>query len=241
VAPVLITPALGPWQVQPALLSNGSILLNSRDVGKGHGHRLLSLSTDRGDTFGPARVAQELLDYPSTEGSMIRQAGYLVASNLGESKRDRARNDPCQRPPAVSPCALRHNLTIHVSTTDGATWRPLGSVWAGPAAYSSLASLPWRPDAVGVLFESGMTLRPNATAAEAALAPYARLAFTTVPLKSDDSPYVVEKHLPFTNWRTLPVRLLVRSLTRGKRSASCRPRWDQGGQQLLDHDWSSLS
>ena len=139
-----------PNEAQPALLSNGSILLNSRDVGKGHGHRLLSLSTDRGDSFGPPRPAEQLYDYPSTEGSMIRHQDCLIVSNLGEEKADRA-HDPCEPSPQRSPCASRHNLTIHESCNEAVSWRALGSVWPGPAAYSSLASLPWSEDAVGVL------------------------------------------------------------------------------------------
>ena len=80
---------------------------------------------------------------------MIRHAGCLVVSNLGEEKADRAHNDPCEPPPQPSPCASRHNLTMHLSCDEAASWRPLGSVYQGPAAYSSLASLPWRADAVG--------------------------------------------------------------------------------------------
>ena len=169
-----------PNEVQPALLSNGSILLNSRDVGKGLGHRLLSLSTDRGDTFGQAHPAEGLYDYPSTEGSMIRHKDCLVVSNLGEEKPDRAINDPCKPAPAVSPCTFRHNLTVHLSCDEAASWTALGSVWPGPAAYSSLASLPWRSDAVGVLFESGPDLLPNATTERAILVPYERLTFATI-------------------------------------------------------------
>ena len=181
-----------PNECQPAVLTNGSVLLNSRDVGRADGHRLLALSTDRGDSFGEARPAEGLYDYPSTEGSMIQHEQCLIVSNLGEEKADRALNDPCKTAPAVSPCGFRHNLTIHVSCNGATTWTALGSVWPGPAAYSSLASLPWRADAVGVLFESGPELPPNATAALAALVPYERLTFATVVVKTDD---VVDAHV----------------------------------------------
>ena len=107
---------------------------------------------------------------------MIRHGNCLVVSNLGEEPADRAHNDPCEPPPKPSPCASRHNLTVHLSCDEAASWRALGStlstgtlvcavsacgdgavllwgvgVYPGPAAYSSLASLPWRSDAVGTL------------------------------------------------------------------------------------------
>lgn len=186
-----------PNEVQPALLSNGSILLNSRDVGKGHGHRLLSLSTDRGDSFGQARLADQLYDYPSTEGSMIRHQHCLVVSNLGEEMTDRAHNDPCEPSPQRSPCASRHNLTVHVSCDEAVSWRAVGSVWPGPAAYSSLATLPWSSDDVGVLFESGPELRSNASPAQLALAPYTHLAFVAVAVKSDDR--IIDAHMHLAN------------------------------------------
>ena len=80
---------------------------------------------------------------------MIRHGNCLVVSNLGEEQADRVHNDPCEPPPKPSPCASRHNLTVHLSCDEAASWRALGSVYPGPAAYSSLASLPWRADAVG--------------------------------------------------------------------------------------------
>ena len=167
-----------PNEVQPALLANGSVLLNSRDVGKGHGHRLLALSTNGGHSFGPARAETQLYDYPSTEGSMIRLGDCLFVTNLGEDKANRRDNDPCETPPAPSPCAFRHNLTLHSSCDEAKTWQSHGALWAGPAAYSSLSSLPWRSDAVGVLFESGPLLATDT------MAPYRQLSFVEAPVES---------------------------------------------------------
>ena len=147
-----------PNEVQPANLANGSILLNSRDVGKGYGHRLLTLSTDNGDTFGAARVEQQLYDYPSTAGSMIRHGGCLYVSNLGEDPLDRRINDPCEKPPEPSPCGSRHNLTLHASCDEAKTWRMLGCVHAAGkpllSAYNTvlfLSDLPsaWMQGGVG--------------------------------------------------------------------------------------------
>ena len=53
-------------------------------------------------------------------------------------------------------------------------------VWGGPAAYSSLATLPWRADAVGVLYESGGPLHPTRTGE--VMAPYQQLSYSEVPV-----------------------------------------------------------
>ena len=58
---------------------------------------------------------------------MIRHGNCLVVSNLGEEQADRAHNDPCEPPPKPSPCASRHNLTVHLSCDEAASWRALGS------------------------------------------------------------------------------------------------------------------
>ena len=88
-----------PNEVQPALLSNGSVLLNARDVGH-HGYRLFARSDDRGSSFvgthASGWVDKTLIDQPSTEGSMIRLGGCLFFTNLGELAADRALNDPCK-------------------------------------------------------------------------------------------------------------------------------------------------
>lgn len=149
--------------MQPALLPNGSVLLNMRDVGTGAGHRLLARSDDNGNNFCPSRAVEALIDSPSTAGSMLYLDSCLFTSNLGETAVDRAHNDPCLPPPAVSPCTTRHNLTLRSSCDDGQSWKFLSSIWEGPAGSSSLAPLPWRSDAIGVLFESGSWPLQNST------------------------------------------------------------------------------
>jgi hypothetical protein len=55
-------------------------------------------------------------------------------------------------------------MTLHVSADDGKTWAPRAQVYAGAAAYSSLASLDGK-GLVGLLFEADS---------------YARIAYTPV-------------------------------------------------------------
>ena len=60
----------------------------------------------------------------------------------------------------------------------------LGAVWDGPAAYSSLATLPWRADAVGVMYESSAPLHATSmyTRAGGAMSPYQQLSYSQVPV-----------------------------------------------------------
>ena len=130
-----------------------------------------------------ARVEHQLYNYPSTEGSMIRHGGCLYVSNLGEGPLDRRINDPCETPPKPSPCGSRHNLTLHASCDEAKTWRMLGAVWDGPAAYSSVATLPWRADAVGVLYESSRPLHHTANGGSyVGMSPYQQLSYSEVPV-----------------------------------------------------------
>ena len=175
---------LQPNEVQPALFANGSILLNMRNVGKGHGYRLLSVSTDNGESFAAPWNEKQLYDYPSTEGSMVRHGhgdgSCLYVSNLGEARLDRNTNDPCEPPPQPSPCSSRHNLTLHASCDEAKTWQMLMSIYPGPAAYSSLSELPWNKARVGVLFESGPAAAANGT--DKVLAPYHQLTYAELPV-----------------------------------------------------------
>ena len=168
-----------PNEVQPVQLANGSVLLNARDVGR-HGRRILARSDDNGDTFGAIWLPEELVDYPSTEGSTITHGGCMYLSNLGQTWDDRSTNDGCGHSPQPLVCGQRHNLTLRASCDQGATWSLLGTIYGGPAAYSSLESLPWRKDAIGVLFENG----PGPVSAMNATTPYMNLAFTELPVAS---------------------------------------------------------
>jgi sialidase-1 len=174
------TKAHQPNEVQPAMLYNGSVLLNMRDVGSDHGFRLLARSDDNGGTFSPAWQDNRLVDAPSTQGSMLRVGNCLFLTNLGESLADRAHNDPCT---SSAICHVRHNLTFRSSCNDGQDWDLLGSVWDGPSAYSSLVPLPWRSDALGVVFERGAS---HSTTANSTV--YDRLTFTEIPIKLVPAP-----------------------------------------------------
>lgn len=113
------------------MLPDGLVLLHSR----GTPHRLATVSTDGGETFGPVAPVPELRD-PSVNGSVIALSGspgVLLASHC---------DDP----------DLRRNLTVSRSVDGGAGWQVIHRVDPGAAAYSQLAELPG--GRVGVVYEA---------------------------------------------------------------------------------------
>nr|WP_276547939.1 sialidase family protein [Brachybacterium muris] len=113
------------------MLPGGSVLLHSR----GTPHRLATVSTDGGETFGPVAPVPDLGD-PSVNGSVVALAhspGLLLASHC---------DDP----------DLRRNLTVSRSVDGGASWQQIHRVEPGAAAYSQLAELP--DGRVGLAYEA---------------------------------------------------------------------------------------
>ena len=122
-----------------AELPNGSLLLNSRDVGPQR-RRVLHLSTDGGQTWGPPRRTVELAESPprGSHGAMV--AGGRDGSHLFFT--------------APSSPVSRGRLTLYRSTDHGLTWPKAAVLHAGPAAYSSMRALPGG-EYLGVLYERG--------------------------------------------------------------------------------------
>lgn len=122
-----------------AELQDGSLLLNMRSY-HGTNRRATARSTDRGQTWGPARLDDALID-PVCQGSLVRAVpagnrkgnGRLLFSNAASTKRER--------------------MTVRLSNDDGKTWKFARTIHEGPAAYSSLVVLPDR--SVGLLYERG--------------------------------------------------------------------------------------
>lgn len=113
------------------MMPDGSVLLHSR----GTPHRLATVSTDGGETFGPVAPVPDLGD-PSVNGSVIAltcSPGVLLASHC---------DDP----------DLRRNLTVSRSVDGGASWQQIHRVEPGAAAYSQLAELP--DGRVGIAYEA---------------------------------------------------------------------------------------
>ncbi|MGV3558525.1 sialidase family protein [Larkinella arboricola] len=116
--------------------ADGYVLLNSRNQSGDVKNRLLSLSKTGGESWEPVRVAQDLPD-PVCQGSMIhyqprRGKRVLLFSNPNSQ-------------------TSRENLTIRISTDNGASWSAGKTIYSGPAAYSDLVIQ--RDSNIGVLYE----------------------------------------------------------------------------------------
>lgn len=121
-----------------AELADGSLLLNMRSY-LGRNRRSVATSTDGGATWSAVRSDPALIE-PVCQGSLLRfswptegGAGRLLFSNPASTK--------------------RLNLTVRLSTDEGATWSASQQLFAGPSAYSSLVVLP--SGDVGCLYECG--------------------------------------------------------------------------------------
>jgi sialidase-1 len=149
------------------LATPGRVLVNSRGL---VGQRLLTESSDGGQSFAPTREAVGLPE-PTTgcEGSMVRDpaAGLIYYTGVV--------GQPLS--------ALRFNLSLFCSADDGRTWHWLQTVDAGPTAYSSLVLMPggdlglhyeWAPPPVRPIFlpaNTSFALLPSpATACRSAMA-----------------------------------------------------------------------
>ena len=123
-----------------AELADGSLLLNMRSY-SGRNRRALSVSRDGGATWSAPELHEALVE-PVCQGSMVRtdagSAGHLLFSNPDSE-------------------TARERLTVRSSADDGRTWRRAKVVYAGSAAYSSMAVLP--DGRIGILFERDRSTR----------------------------------------------------------------------------------
>lgn len=172
--PVPGAPAQRGNEAEPALLPNGSILLNMR-AGK---DRLLGRTDDGGRTFVDVHLARSLAPVADCQGSMQAAAdgsGVLLFT---------APHDASHQ---------RQNLTLATSHNSGETWRWEQTIHAGPAAYSSLAPVGGR--CAALLFEGGAKSRYEhiyfttvcAQGSDDAEAAPGVAAARTASLKADDS------------------------------------------------------
>lgn len=120
-------------------LGDGRVMLNSR----ARPHRLVAWSTDGGVTYSGLHADSALVD-PANNGAIIRYsedapagsaaARRLVFSNTADSTR-------------------RANLVLRFSCDSGESWPTSVVVDSGPAAYSTIVTLP--DGNIGVLYERG--------------------------------------------------------------------------------------
>ncbi len=117
-------------------LADGGWMVNSRVAGKGMRH--VHTSADGGKTW-TSRPEPALPD-PGCNAGLIR----LTSRSEGHDKDRLLFSNANSR-------ESRENLTVRVSYDEGATWTAGKTVYAGPAAYSSLAAL--KNGEIGLFFE----------------------------------------------------------------------------------------
>ncbi|MBL9190265.1 MAG: exo-alpha-sialidase [Opitutaceae bacterium] len=128
----VIRPKVNECQVVELADGRGTLLMNMRS---NHGRNLRAQATsgDGGLTWTSPADAPALIE-PVCQASLIRHtSGLLLFSN-----------------PAAK---TRVNLLVRSSTDDGASWRDVVTLHAGPSAYSNLISL--SPTEAGCLYERG--------------------------------------------------------------------------------------
>ncbi|GAA1807194.1 hypothetical protein GCM10009749_14370 [Agromyces neolithicus] len=127
-------------------LSDGRVMLNSRDSSNGHA-RKVAISTDGGATYGPVTRDLELPD-PTNNASIIRlhpdaAAGSADARKLLFTNSNNGAN------------GSRVNGAVRLSCDDGETWPGLRTIEPGFFAYSQAAMLDG--GRIGVLWERSYT------------------------------------------------------------------------------------
>ncbi|WP_189356073.1 sialidase family protein [Undibacterium squillarum] len=127
----------GANETTAAELSDGKVMLNSRDQSGASRRRIVAVSSDGGANFGTAMPDSTLPD-PVCEGSLLnivwQGKKYLAFSN-----------------PAST--SGRNRLTIRISPDDGKSWPYSMLVTADASAYSDLTLVD--PNTIGVIYENG--------------------------------------------------------------------------------------
>lgn len=122
-----------------AELNNGNLLLNMRTNNNENSTRKLSFSQDGGNTWTEAKNEDNLWE-PSCQGAMLSHpdsSGIIFFVNPRHQRK-------------------RKNLTLSISTDNGATWRHRICVLARKSAYSDMVFLP-NGDLL-IIFETGKLL-----------------------------------------------------------------------------------
>jgi sialidase-1 len=122
-------------------LTDGSLLLSMRNYNRTQQCRAVSRSTDGGLTWSPVTPEQALAG-PVCQASIRR---YSAPDQSGGKRILFS---------GPSEVRTRKEMTLRLSCDDGATWPVSKVLWAGPAAYSSLAVLD--DGTILCLFERGL-------------------------------------------------------------------------------------
>lgn len=117
-------------------LNNGDIMMSIRNKGT----RRYNISKDQGMTWGIPYNQKDVLD-PNCDGDFIRYTSTIDGYN---------KNRLLQTVPFAE---NRSNVSVLMSTDEGATWPIRKTIFAGASAYSSLTILP--DGTIGIYYENG--------------------------------------------------------------------------------------
>ena len=133
----VIGPAVNECQVVELL--GGALMINMRNYDRSHTTRAVATSEDAGATWSPVRHDPALVE-PICQGSFLRYTRQPPDE----------RNRLLFANPAHAEAGRRRDMTVRMSYDEGRTWPVHRVLWAGPAAYSSLAILPGRADCLSL-------------------------------------------------------------------------------------------
>jgi len=136
----VISPAVN--ECQAVELQDGTLMMNMRNYDRSKTARAIATSNDGGVTWSTVRHDPVLIE-------PICQASFLRYTRRPPDDRNRLLF--CN--PAHAEAGRRRDLTVRMSYDEGGTWPVQRVLWAGPAAYSSLAILP--NGRIACLFEAG--------------------------------------------------------------------------------------
>jgi sialidase-1 len=136
----VISPAVN--ECQAVELQDGTLMMNMRNYDRSKTARAVATSTDGGATWSTVRHDPVLVE-------PICQASFLRYTMQPPDDRNRLLFSN----PAHAEAGRRRDMTVRMSYDEGGTWPVQRVLWAGPAAYSSLAVLP--DGRIACLFEAG--------------------------------------------------------------------------------------
>jgi sialidase-1 len=147
------TPQAGTNEVTMAEIANGNLMMNIRNADRANKTRLVTTSTNGGQTWGDVTTDTTLIE-PVCQGS-------LLSYQLSKNKQVLFFINPANK-------LTRANVTIRASFDQGKTWPNSQVVFPGPSAYSDIAV--YNNKEVACLYEAGITK------------PYEGIAFKTISL-----------------------------------------------------------
>jgi len=174
-------------------LSNGDIMLNSRNGTDDEFYRVVSISSDGGETFHTMYLDSLLLDPPAQ--------GTLLKHSLNE---ETGKYNILFSNPHSGEQGVRVNGTLKLSQDDGVTWSKMirySDPYPTFSSYSDIAVINEDGD-IGVLFERGAQYMPRELRWDGVAFRIVRFDDINIPITPD---FYEENHYENPNWNVFEV------------------------------------